>query len=265
MDVFDNGDQREKVEVEHPRAHRAAQENVKQISQDYYFPKMTKMANSQSPSQTQYYYTRGDEISANHNNNLQHLQHLQEHYYKHNINPQHINTNYAPQPHNAQHFHTTTKGLPPITTTVHHTPLSSAALAGTPLSKHVQVTKFVPIPKYHQVQVPFNQTVNIEIPRPVITTVPRPLPIKIPVTKTVTVPQIQEIKIPIEKIKPFPVQQSVPYLVEKRVPYYVQKQVVTPFYYPYPVKVPIIKTITHKTSAHNSLHLPYGHYNTLRG
>lgn len=44
-DIFAQEDQREIIVTEHNRAHRAAQENVKQILRDYYFPKMTKMAN----------------------------------------------------------------------------------------------------------------------------------------------------------------------------------------------------------------------------
>lgn len=44
-DIFNQGDQREIVVTEHNRAHRAAQENVRQILSDYYFPKMVKMAN----------------------------------------------------------------------------------------------------------------------------------------------------------------------------------------------------------------------------
>lgn len=45
QDIFDKNDQRELVVTEHNRAHRAAQENVKQILADYYFPKMVKLTN----------------------------------------------------------------------------------------------------------------------------------------------------------------------------------------------------------------------------
>ncbi|GBP98456.1 Retrovirus-related Pol polyprotein from transposon gypsy [Eumeta japonica] len=45
LDIFDKNEQMEIVNTEHNRAHRAAQENVKQILEDYYFPKMTKLAN----------------------------------------------------------------------------------------------------------------------------------------------------------------------------------------------------------------------------
>lgn len=43
-DIFDKNEQKEIVQIEHNRAHRASQENVKQILHDYYFPKMTKLA-----------------------------------------------------------------------------------------------------------------------------------------------------------------------------------------------------------------------------
>ena len=45
IDIFDPNEQKEIVLTEHNRAHRAAQENMKQISQDYYFPKMVKITN----------------------------------------------------------------------------------------------------------------------------------------------------------------------------------------------------------------------------
>lgn len=43
-DIFDQNDQLEIIAAEHNRAHRAAQENVKQILRDYFFPKMEKKA-----------------------------------------------------------------------------------------------------------------------------------------------------------------------------------------------------------------------------
>lgn len=45
VDIFNKGEQKEIVATEHNRAHRAAQENVKQILLDYYFPKMTRLSN----------------------------------------------------------------------------------------------------------------------------------------------------------------------------------------------------------------------------
>jgi ribonuclease HI len=45
IDVLDKNEQKEIIIAEHNRAHRAAQENVKQIMQDYFFPKMTRLVN----------------------------------------------------------------------------------------------------------------------------------------------------------------------------------------------------------------------------
>jgi len=43
--ITDAKEQSEIITCEHNRAHRAAQENVKQVLQDLYFPKMTRLAN----------------------------------------------------------------------------------------------------------------------------------------------------------------------------------------------------------------------------
>lgn len=40
-DIYNKDEQREIVTIEHNRAHRAAQENVKQILQNYFFSKMS--------------------------------------------------------------------------------------------------------------------------------------------------------------------------------------------------------------------------------
>lgn len=142
------------------------------------------------------------------------------------------------------HAHNTL--LPPITTSVHHTPESHKALAGVPLSKHIEVTKHVPVTHYQQQHVPYKHPVQLRVPRPVITTIPKPIPIRVPVSKTITVPRLQEVKIPVEQVKPVAVERPVPFVVERRVPYRVEKPVATPIYYPYPVKVPIVRTVVHK-------------------
>ncbi|KAM7359487.1 uncharacterized protein ACRADG_013048 [Cochliomyia hominivorax] len=153
--------------------------------------------------------------------------------------------------------HTPAPALPPITHTVHHNPHSLQALAGTPLTKHTQIIKTIPIPQRHQVHVPYRENVTIEVPDPIITTISKPLAIEIPITKTVTIPKIQEVKIPIEKLKPVPVERPIPYIVEKRVPYAVEKQVAKPVYYPVPIKVPIVHTVVHKV--HSPHHDHYHH------
>ncbi|XP_034130723.1 uncharacterized protein LOC117585383 [Drosophila guanche] len=140
--------------------------------------------------------------------------------------------------------------LPPITSSVHHTPTSSKALAGVPLGKHIEITRQVPITHYQKLLVPYKEKLQLQVPRTVIAAVPRPVAIKVPVTKTVAVPQLQELKIPIERIKPVPVERPIPFVVERRVPYRVEKAVATPVYYPYPVKVPVVRTVVHKQHPH---------------
>lgn len=44
QDVVNNDEQVEIVTREHNRAHRAAQENVKPVLREYFFPTMTKIA-----------------------------------------------------------------------------------------------------------------------------------------------------------------------------------------------------------------------------
>lgn len=45
IDILDKNEQKEIIAAEHNRAHRAAQENIKQILQDYFFPKLTRLVN----------------------------------------------------------------------------------------------------------------------------------------------------------------------------------------------------------------------------
>lgn len=118
------------------------------------------------------------------------------------------------------------------------------------LAKHIEVTKNVPVTHYQKQHVPYKQTIQVQVPRTVIAAIPKPLPIKIPVAKTVAIPQLQEVKIPIERVKPVPVERPIPFVVERRVPYRVEKPVATPVYYPYPVKVPVVRTVVHKQRTH---------------
>ncbi|KAH8251773.1 hypothetical protein KR038_007551 [Drosophila bunnanda] len=140
--------------------------------------------------------------------------------------------------------------LPAVTTSVRHTPASSKAVAGLPLAKHIEVTKNVPVTHYQKQHVPYKQSVQVQVPRTVIAAIPKPMPIKIPVAKTVAIPQLQEVKIPIERVKPVPVERPIPFVVERRVPYRVEKPVATPVYYPFPVKVPVVRTVVHKQRTH---------------
>ncbi|XP_017082594.2 putative mediator of RNA polymerase II transcription subunit 26 [Drosophila eugracilis] len=183
------------------------------------------------------------------------LQHQQQHFQQH-LQQKHLH----PQDQRQQqrlgvsqdqqllysHKDTQIADLPAITTSVRHTPESSKAVAGVPLSKHIEITKNVPVTHYQKQHVPYKQTVQMQVPRTVIAAIPKPMPIKIPVAKTVAVPQLQEVKIPIERVKPVPVERPIPFVVERRVPYRVEKPVVSPVYYPYPVKVPVVRTVVHK-------------------
>ncbi|XP_033246062.1 uncharacterized protein LOC108153992 [Drosophila miranda] len=148
--------------------------------------------------------------------------------------------------------------LPPITSSVHHTPTSSQALAGVPLSKHIETIRQVAVPHYQKQLVPYKQTLQLQVPRTVIAAVPKPVAIKVPVTRTVAVPQLQEVKIPIERIQPVPVERPMPFVVERRVPYRVEKAVATPVYYPYPVKVPVVRTVVHKQQPQHHHYHPGG-------
>ncbi|XP_016960007.1 transcription factor SPT20 homolog [Drosophila biarmipes] len=148
------------------------------------------------------------------------------------------------------HRDTQVADLPAVTTSVRHTPESSKAVAGLPLSKHIEITKSVPVTHYQKQHVPYKQTIQVQVPRTVIAAIPKPMPIKIPVAQAVAVPQLQEVKIPIERVKPVAVERPIPFVVERRVPYRVEKPVVQPVYYPYPVKVPVVRTVVHKQPPH---------------
>ncbi|XP_030369335.1 uncharacterized protein LOC115620294 [Scaptodrosophila lebanonensis] len=175
---------------------------------------------------------------------------LPPHYYSQSAqDQQHLYSHYQ-----AQLADNNNNKLPAITTSVHHTPESSKAIAGQPLAKHIEITKHVPITHYQKQHVPYKQTVQVPVPRNVITTVPRPVPIKVPVTKTIAMPMLQEVKVPIEKVRTVPVERPVPFVVERRVPYRVEKPVAISVPYPYPIKVPVVRTIVHKhLPAHSSL------------
>ncbi|KAH8295097.1 hypothetical protein KR018_007143 [Drosophila ironensis] len=185
----------------------------------------------------------------------QHQQHLQQHQgqkYNSHVDQRQQQRSGNVQDQQLLYSNTDTRvvDLPPVTTSVHHTPASSKAVAGLPLAKHIEVTKNIPITHYQKQHVPYKQTVQMQVPKTMIAAIPKPLAIKVPVTKTVAVPQLQEVKIPIERVKPVPVERPIPFVVERRVPYRVEKPVATPVYYPYPVKVPVVRTVVHKQRPH---------------
>lgn len=123
-----------------------------------------------------------------------------------------------------------------------------------PVSNHIEYTKHIPYPVYKQIHVPISKPVDVKIPHPVLVPVPHPYPIHIPVAQPVAVPVVKEITIPVEKIVPYPVEKHVPYPVEKHIPYPVEQHIKVHVPHPYPVKVPIIKTIYHKVKSSSRGH-----------
>lgn len=114
-----------------------------------------------------------------------------------------------------------------------------------PVGEHVDVETPVGIPLYKHVTYPVPKTIHVNVPKPILVGVPQPYPVKVPVHKPVAVPVETEISIPIEKVVPYPVVKHVPYPVEKHVPIKVEKTVTVHVPQPYPVKIPVYKTIHH--------------------
>ncbi|XP_048007035.1 uncharacterized protein LOC125242311 isoform X3 [Leguminivora glycinivorella] len=113
------------------------------------------------------------------------------------------------------------------------------------VGEHSDEEKPVEVPLYKHVTVPVQKTVHVNVPKPILVGIPQPYPVKVPINKPVAVPVETEISIPIEKVIPYPVVKHIPYPVEKHVPFKVEKTVHVHVPQPYPVKVPIYKTIHH--------------------
>ncbi|XP_047036447.1 uncharacterized protein LOC124642178 [Helicoverpa zea] len=114
-----------------------------------------------------------------------------------------------------------------------------------PVGTHVDEEHPVEVPNYKHVTFKIPKTVHVNVPKPILIGVPHPYPVKVPVNKPVAVPVETEISIPIEKVVPYPVVKHVPYPVEKHVPIKVEKTVTVHVPQPYPVKIPVYKTIHH--------------------
>lgn len=114
-----------------------------------------------------------------------------------------------------------------------------------PVGEHVDVQNPVGVPLYKHVTYPVAKIIHVNVPKPILVGVPQPYPVKVPVHKPVAVPVETEISIPIEKVVPYPVVKHVPYPVEKHVPIKVEKTVTVHVPQPYPVKIPVYKTIHH--------------------
>ncbi|XP_063374532.1 uncharacterized protein LOC134662195, partial [Cydia amplana] len=113
------------------------------------------------------------------------------------------------------------------------------------VSEHADEQNPVEVPSYKHVTVPVQKLVHVNVPKPILVGIPQPYPVKVPVNKPVAVPVETEISIPFEKVVLYPVVKHVPYPVEKHVPYKVEKTVHVHVPQPYPVKVPVYKTIHH--------------------
>lgn len=114
-----------------------------------------------------------------------------------------------------------------------------------PVGEHVDEESPVGIPLYKHVTYPVPKIIHVNVPKPILVGVPQPYPVKVPVHKPVAVPVETEISIPVEKVVPYPVVKQVPYPVEKHVPIKVEKTVTVHVPQPYPVKIPVYKTIHH--------------------
>ncbi|XP_045507107.1 glycine-rich cell wall structural protein 1.8-like [Colias croceus] len=119
-----------------------------------------------------------------------------------------------------------------------------------PVGEHVDEEHPVEVPNYKHVTVPIHRPLHVNVPKPILIGVPQPYPVKVPVHKPVAVPVETEISIPIEKVVPYPVVKHVPYPVEKHVPIRVEKTVHVHVPQPYPVKIPVYKTIHHHKGHH---------------
>ncbi|XP_047519819.1 glycine-rich cell wall structural protein 1.8-like isoform X1 [Pieris napi] len=120
-----------------------------------------------------------------------------------------------------------------------------------PVGEHTDEEHPVEVPLYKHVTVPIHKPLHINVPKPILIGVPQPYPVKVPVHKPVAVPVETEISIPIEKPVPYPVVKHVPYPVEKHVPIRIEKTVTVHVPQPYPVKIPVYKTIHHHHKGHH--------------
>ncbi|CAK1547662.1 unnamed protein product [Leptosia nina] len=119
-----------------------------------------------------------------------------------------------------------------------------------PVGEHIDEEHPVEVPLYKHVTVPIHKPLHVNVPKPILVGVPQPYPVKVPVHKPVAVPVETEISIPIEKPVPYPVVKHIPYPVEKHVPIKIEKTVTVHVPQPYPVKIPVYKTIHHHKDHH---------------
>ncbi|XP_023289022.1 proline-rich protein 4-like [Orussus abietinus] len=108
--------------------------------------------------------------------------------------------------------------------------------------------KVIPVVKH--IGIPVVKEVEIKIPHPVVQTVPQPYPVAVPVPQPVPYEVIKPVFTKVEKKVPTPVEKIIPVKVEKPVPFKVYKHIPVPVEKPVPIKIPVYKTVYHKSGWH---------------
>lgn len=86
------------------------------------------------------------------------------------------------------------------------------------------------------------------MPKITIIGVAKPYPFPVKQVKTIVETKEEEISVPVTKHIPVKIEKKIPFKVEIPVPYKVIKYVKVYIPKPFPVRVPIYKTIVHKSS-----------------
>ncbi|XP_035728654.1 uncharacterized protein LOC118444470 [Vespa mandarinia] len=98
--------------------------------------------------------------------------------------------------------------------------------------------------------VPVVKDVPFKIPKITVQTEPQPYPVNVFVSKPVPYEVVKPVITKVEKKVPTPVEKIIPYKIEKPVPFKVYKHIPVPVSKPIPIKIPIYKTIVHKSGHH---------------
>ncbi|XP_077271103.1 uncharacterized protein LOC143902245 [Temnothorax americanus] len=101
------------------------------------------------------------------------------------------------------------------------------------------------IPIVKHIGIPTIQQVPISVPHPVVQTVPQPYPVHVLVPKPVPFEVEKQVFKTVEKKVPTPIEKIIPIKIEKPVPFHVVKHVAVPVEKPFPIKIPVYKTIVH--------------------
>ncbi|XP_072767267.1 uncharacterized protein [Anoplolepis gracilipes] len=103
------------------------------------------------------------------------------------------------------------------------------------------------IPVVKHIGIPTIKKIPINIPHLVVQTVPQPYPVTVVIPKPVPYEVEKQIIKTVEKKIPTPVEKIIPVKIEKPVPFHVVKYVPVPVEKPIPIKIPIYKTVIHKS------------------